>query len=211
MFQIKTMQLNNWFILFIIFSYFINLKTAEAQSPIPEDAKAEYVVGTFQLCEGPYWHPNGYLLFSDVWSSIIYKWDADSGLSTFLSPPGQADGIAADLNGNIIICQHQARQVGRIEDNGTITPLATLFMGDSLHSPNDLAVKSDGAIFFTDPPWGGNPEELNFDGVYRIPPQGGGPQLLLIALITLTEFLFPLMNPNYMLMTPMGSIYLFMM
>ncbi|HDQ46066.1 MAG TPA: T9SS type A sorting domain-containing protein [bacterium] len=150
----------------------------KAQSPVPEGAVLEHLESGFQLCEGPFWHPDGYLLFSDVWSSIIYSWSEENGLATFLSPSGQANGITMDLEGRLIIAQHRARQVGRIEEDGTITPLATHYDGKRFHSPNDLTVKSDGAIFFTDPPWGGNPSEMNFHGVYRIPPNGGDPQLL---------------------------------
>jgi gluconolactonase len=149
-----------------------------AQSPVPDTAKVELVAEGFSLSEGPYWHPDGYLLFSDVSQSTIYKWSENGGVETFLSPSGEANGIAADLYGNILIAQHDARQIGRIESNLSITPLATNYDGDRLHSPNDLVVKSDGAVFFTDPPWGNNPPQMNFHGVYRIPPGGGPVQLL---------------------------------
>ena len=149
-----------------------------AQSPIPDGATVELIASGFQLAEGPYWHPDEFLIFSDVSANVIYKWSEESGVVEYLNPSGNANGIAADLNGNILICQHSARQVGRIETDGSITPLATHYNGNLLHSPNDLAVKSDGAVFFTDPPWGGNPPQMNFHGVYRIPPGGGEIQLL---------------------------------
>jgi sugar lactone lactonase YvrE len=149
-----------------------------AQSLILEGATLEHLESGFQLCEGPFWHPDGYLLFSDVWSSIIYKRTEEDSRVTFLSPTGQADVINMDLEVHLIVAQHEARQVGRIEDDKTITTLAAYYDGKRFHSPNDLTVKSDGAIFFTDPSWGGNPQELSFDSVYRIPPNGGGPQLL---------------------------------
>ena len=153
-----------------------------AQSPVPDTAKVELVADGFSLSEGPYWHPDGYLLFSDVSRSTIYKWTENDGVETFLSPSGEANGIAADLYGNILIAQHDARQIGRIESDLSITPLATSYNGALLHSPNDLVVKSDGAVFFTDPPWGNNPPQMNFHGVYRIPPGGGPVQLLIDSL-----------------------------
>jgi gluconolactonase len=153
-----------------------------AQSPVPDTSEAELVASGFSLSEGPYWHPDGYLLFSDVSANTIYKWTEGVGVETFLNPSGNANGIAADLYGNILIAQQDARQVGRIESNLEITPLATNYDGARLHSPNDLVVKSDGAIFFTDPPWGGNPPEMAFHGVYRIPPGGGPIQLLIDSL-----------------------------
>lgn len=174
-------RLFQWLKVFIIL-ILVNINLSYAQSPVPEGASPEFIAGGFQLCEGPYWHPDGYLLFSDVWSSIIYKWTQDSGLVPYLQPTGDANGIAADPDGHLIICQQSARQVGRIEADNSITPLASEYEGKRLHSPNDLAIKSDGAIFFTDPPWGNNPPELDFDGVYRIPPGGGKLQLLVDTL-----------------------------
>ncbi|REL37955.1 T9SS C-terminal target domain-containing protein [Rhodohalobacter sp. SW132] len=156
---------------------FINLSFA--QSPVPEDVEVEHLADGFTLSEGPFWHPDGYLIFSDVSESIIYKWTESGGVEPFLEPSGEANGITSDLFGNLVIAQHDARQVGRLEsDLETITPLATEYNGNRLHSPNDLVVKSDGAIFFTDPPWGGNESEIDFHGVYRIPPDGGPIQLL---------------------------------
>ena len=177
MLQHSSSRLFKWSTIFIIL-LFLSVTQTFSQSPVPEGASAELLENGFQLAEGPYWHPNGYLLFSDVWSGIIYKWSEDSGLTSYLNPSGEANGISADLEGNILICQHSARQVARIESDGSVTPLATHYDGKRLHSPNDLAVKSDGAIFFTDPPWGGNPSEMDFHGVYRIPPNGGSVQLV---------------------------------
>ena len=162
-----------------VFFLFSGMSLSSAQSPVPDTARAELVADGFSLSEGPCWHPDGYLLFSDVSRSRIHKWTESGGVETFLSPSGQANGIAADLYGRLLIAQHAARQIGRIEPNLEITPLATGYNGALLHSPNDLVVKSDGAVFFTDPPWGGNPPQMNFHGVYRIPPGGGTVQLLL--------------------------------
>lgn len=162
------------------FTCFVMFSTSlvYAQSPVPDDAELKQLANGFSLSEGPYWHPDGYLLFSDVSESIIYKWSEEGGVETYLSPSGETNGISADRFGNIIVAQHDERQVGRIESDLTITPLATNYQGDALHSPNDLVIKSDGAIFFTDPPWGGNTSEIDFHGVYRISPTSGEVQLL---------------------------------
>ena len=154
------------------------MNTSLAQSLIPESATLEHLESGFQLCEGPLWHPDGYLLFSDVWPSKTYMWSEEDGLVLFLTPTGQIDGMTMDSDGHLIAAQHQARQVCRIEDDKTITPIVTHYDGKRFHSPNDLTIKSDGAIFFTDPPWGGNPSEMNFHGVYRIPPGRNEAQLL---------------------------------
>ncbi len=150
-----------------------------AQSPVPDNATAQLLASGYTLSEGPFWHPDGYLLFSDVSRNTIFKWTEANGVETFLNPSGQSNGITSDLFGNVIIAQHQARQIGKLDvDTKTITPLVTRFGGNRFHSPNDLVVKSDGAIFFTDPPWGGNPSELSFHGVYRLSPTTGQAQLL---------------------------------
>lgn len=154
-----------------------------AQSPVPDDADVELLEDGFELSEGPFWHSDGYLLFSDVSGNTIYKWSEEEGVETFLESSGEANGITADLYGNILIAQHDARQVGRIESDSSITSLATHYNGNRLHSPNDLTVKSDGAVFFTDPPWGGNPEEIDFHGVYRISPKTDEVQLLVDSLL----------------------------
>jgi gluconolactonase len=95
-----------------------------AQSPIPDGATVELIASGFQLAEGPYWHPDEFLIFSDVSANILYKWSEAGGVVEYLNPSGNSNGVAADLNGNILICQHSARQVGRIEPDGSITPLA---------------------------------------------------------------------------------------
>ncbi len=154
-----------------------------AQSPVPDTASVELIANGFSLSEGPYWHLDGYLLFSDVSESRIYKWTEDEGVQLVKLFSGQTNGITGDLYGNVIIAQHSARRISRLSSDFTnTTPLATTYDGSKFHSPNDLVVKSDGAVFFTDPPWGGNPAELDFHGVFRIPPDGGEAQLLVDSL-----------------------------
>lgn len=162
---------------FLTLLLFTNISIA--QSPVPDNIEVEHLAGGFTLSEGPFWHSDGFLMFSDVTGNVIYKWTESGGAEPLLEPSGETNGITSDLHGNLLIAQHDSRQIGILEsDLESITPLATEYNGNKLHSPNDLVVKSDGAIFFTDPPWGENESEIDFHGVYRIPPNGGPVQLL---------------------------------
>lgn len=134
---------------------------------------AELVSNGYKFTEGPVWK-NGYLLFSDIDGNKIYKWSPDSGDSIFISPSGGANGLAYDKDGKLIIAGHQSRNITRREDDRTLTVLADNYKGKKLNSPNDLTIKSNGAIFFTDPPWGIQTfqKELNFDGIFCLAPSG---------------------------------------
>lgn len=148
---------------------------AAAQSPVPEDAAAEEVAGGFRFTEGPYWHPDGYLLFSDIPANTIYQWTPESdSVAVFRRPSGNSNGIVADGEGRLVLAQHGWRRVARVEEDGQETALATAYDGRRLNSPNDAAVASDGTVYFTDPPYGVEEEarELNFSGVYRLTPGG---------------------------------------
>ena len=148
-------------------------------------AKIEKVADGFKFTEGPVWHKNGYLLFSDIPSNKIHKYTPEEGVSTYIENSGfvgtsidkegpGSNGLTFDNSGNLIICQHGARQVVKFDQAGNYIPLARQYGGKRLNSPNDAVVKSNGSIFFTDPPWGlekleEDPEkELDFQGVYRL-------------------------------------------
>jgi gluconolactonase len=145
-----------------------------SQSPVPQDAELVKIAEGFQFVEGPVWVDGVGLLFSDIPANKIYKWTAEGGAVTYLSPSGSSNGLALDLQGRLLLAQHGNRRIARIEENGTETALAEYYNGKRLNSPNDLAVKSDGSIFFTDPAYGISPgqEELDFSGIYRISPSG---------------------------------------
>ena len=144
-----------------------------AQSSVTTDMQLEIVDNGFQFVEGPLWK-DGALLFSDINANTIYRWKADSGSAVYYSPSGNSNGLALDLNGKLLLAQQGKRQLVRLEANGSETVLASTYDGKKLNSPNDIAVKSDGSIFFTDPPYGinSNQEELHFYGIYRISPSG---------------------------------------
>jgi gluconolactonase len=148
-------------------------KRGKLASIISENSKVEKVASGFKFVEGPVWNGSeGFLLFSDIPADRIYKWSRQKGVEVFREPSGNSNGLTYDKAGRLIICEHGNRRVSRIEKDGSYTVLAEKFRGKRLNSPNDVVVKSDGAIYFTDPPYGIKPEqqELPFQGVFRLDP-----------------------------------------
>ena len=132
--------------------------------------------------EGPLWWKEGrYLLFSDIHNNRRMKYVPGGAVSVFLEPTNRANGLTRDLQGRLIACEHDSRRVTRLELDGSLTVVAKSFQGRRLNRPNDVVVKSDGCIYFTDP-WTSPlpPEEwdLTFSGVYRITPDLGTMSLL---------------------------------
>ena len=134
----------------------------------------EKIAEGFSFVEGPLWIDELGLLFSDIPENRIYLYSTDSVVSIYLDPSGNSNGLALDHERKLLLAQHGNRQLARKEDNNTITSLASHYDGMRLNSPNDLTVKSDGSVFFTDPPYGINTdqEELGFSGIYRLDPAG---------------------------------------
>ena len=135
--------------------------------------KVERVPGDYKFTEGPVWSPWGTLLFSDIPANRIYE-IAASGQKVYREPSGNSNGLTFDREGRLIACEHGNRRVSRTERDSKITVMADRFEGKRLNSPNDVVVKSDGSIYFTDPTYGIKKEEqeLDFQGVYRIKPDG---------------------------------------
>jgi gluconolactonase len=151
---------------------------------VPRDARLEKLAEGFLFTEGPVWHPDGYLLFSDPNANTIYRWTPDGSLSIFRPKSGYrgldigaynqpgSNGLTLDPAGRLTINEHGNRRVTRLEKNGVLTVLADRFEGKRLNSPNDLVYRSDGALYFTDPPFGlpkffEDPrKELDWSGVY---------------------------------------------
>ncbi|MEK7256830.1 MAG: SMP-30/gluconolactonase/LRE family protein, partial [Bacteroidota bacterium] len=159
------------------------------------DARIEKLADGFQFTEGPVWHPDGYLLFSDPNANVIYRYEpASRNVSVYLTKSGYAgtdigkyhqpgsNGLAIDSEGRLLVCQHGNRLVIRHEKKGPVTVLADNFEGMKLNSPNDLVIKSDGTVYFTDPPYGlpmnyADPKkETAYQGIYRI--KNGNVELL---------------------------------
>lgn len=134
--------------------------------------QAGKVSGGYQFTEGPVWSPWGTLLFSDIPADRIYE--IAKKRKVYREPSGQSNGLTFDDQGRLIACEHLTRRVTRTEKDGSITVLAERYQGKRLNSPNDVVVKSDGSIYFTDPPYGvaGKDRELDFQGVYRITAKG---------------------------------------
>ena len=144
------------------------------QEIIGENSQLEKVAEGFKFTEGPVWHPEGFLLFSDIPENTIYQWQPNQKVQVFRNPSGNANGNTLDLEGRLITGEHSNRRVSRTEKDGKIVTIVDKYNGKRLNSPNDLVVKSDGSIYFTDPPYGikSEQEELGFYGVYRIAPDG---------------------------------------
>jgi gluconolactonase len=145
-------------------------------------AKVERIATGMRWAEGPVWFGDGrYLLFSDIPNNRMLRWSEETGETTvFRQPADNSNGNTRDRQGRLITCEHLTRRVIRTEHNGTITVLLDRFDGKPLNAPNDVAVKSDGSVWFTDPGYGilGNfegdkaPLELPRN-VYRLDPDTG--------------------------------------
>jgi len=135
----------------------------------------------FQFTEGPTWWPAmGCLIFSDIPGDTIYRWSEGEGLGVFRRPSRRANGNTADRHGNLITCEHGSRAVTRTSPDGEVATLADRYGGKRLNSPNDVAVKSDGTIWFTDPPYGVKPEncEQPANYVFRLDPGAAEPVIV---------------------------------
>jgi gluconolactonase len=139
-----------------------------------ESGDPELLATGFEFTEGPVWQPDGALLFSDIPANRTYRWTAEGGAQLWREPTGNANGLTLDRQGRLLACEHSGRQVSRLEADGSVATVVDRYQGKRLNSPNDLVVKSDGAIYFTDPPYGIEPEEKEqpHHGVYRVAPDG---------------------------------------
>jgi gluconolactonase len=145
-----------------------------ASEPIQELAQG--FGGTLGPAEGPlWWKEGGYLLFTDIHNNRRMKYTPGQGATVDLEPTNRANGLTRDLQGRLIACEHDTRRVTRRELDGSLTVIANSFQGRRLNRPNDVVVKSDGTIYFTDPNHNIVPEQwdLQFPGVYRVTPDLG--------------------------------------
>lgn len=156
----------------------------EIDQIIPAGARIEKLGGNFAFIEGPVWIHAGYLLFSDIPNNVINKWTPDGKIVVFRKASGYSgteplgvrligsNGLTLDKQGRLIICQHGNRRIVRVEKDGKETVLADKYEGKRLNSPNDAVFRSDGSLYFTDPPYGLNGDddprkELKFNGIFR--------------------------------------------
>lgn len=156
---------------------------------VAPEAKLEKLAEGFTWAEGPVWHADG-IVFSDVPMNTAYRWtDGMTAAEIFLKPSGLttpvanerpqgSNGLARDAKGHLILCQHGDRRVARMVAPGKFETIADRFEGKRFNSPNDLAIRKNGDIYFTDPPYGlkglnGSPlKEISFNGVYRVTADG---------------------------------------
>lgn len=158
----------------------VEIRDPRFTSVVGETVAFERIATGFLFTEGPLWHAaDKYLLFSDMPGDHLRKWTAGEGVTTFRKPCAQSNGLTWDRQGRLIVCEHATSRLTRTEDDGRSTVLASHYDGKELNSPNDVVVKSDGGIYFTDPTYGraeyyGNPRplQLDFRGVYRAEPDG---------------------------------------
>jgi gluconolactonase len=148
---------------------------------------AEGFGGPHGPAEGPlWWKEDRCLLFSDIHNNRRMKYVPGGGVTVFQEPTNRANGLTRDLQGRLIACEHDSRRVTRQELDGSITVIANSFQGRQLNRPNDVVVKSDGCIYFTDPWTSPAPAEqwdLTFSGVYRVTPDLGTMTLLIADFI----------------------------
>jgi gluconolactonase len=156
-------------------------KILDAAQPIQHLAKG--FGGPLGPAEGPLWWTEGrYLLFSDIHNNRRMKYVPGQAVTVFQEPTNRANGLTRDLQGRLIACEHDTRRVTRQELDGSLTVIANSFQGRRLNRPNDVVVKSDGCIYFTDPWTSPLPPEqwdLTFAGVYRLTPDLGTMTLLI--------------------------------
>ncbi|MFQ6026191.1 MAG: SMP-30/gluconolactonase/LRE family protein [Dehalococcoidia bacterium] len=147
--------------------------------------------------EGPlWWKEGGYLLFSDIHNSRRMKWVPSGEISVFLEPTNQANGLTRDPQGRLLACEHATRRVTRLEPDGSTTVVASSYRGRRLNRPNDVIVKSDGSIYFTDPGFPAPGLDLDYNGVFHITPDLG----------TITLITWDFTRPNGLALSPDESI-----
>jgi gluconolactonase len=165
----------------------VDVRSDKLSALVDENVQVEQLGTGFTFTEGPVWHPRDrYLLFSDMPGDVRRRWSADGGVTEVMNPSNKCNGMTYDADLNLLVCEHTTSSVVRERPDGTRETLATHYQGKELNSPNDVVVKSDGSIYFTDPTYGRMPgfgverdQDLGFQGVYRIPPDGGGLHLLI--------------------------------
>ena len=164
-------------------------------SLVPAGAQIEKLAAGFIFTEGPLWRPQGVLWFSDVIGNVVRQWSPDGTVIEILRPGGYdgnslpaggfngPNGMTADRDEAVVLCQHGNRRIVRITRDGKVSTVVDRYQGKRLNSPNDLVFHADGSLFFTDPPYGlprqdeDPTKELPFNGVYRF--ADGKPQLII--------------------------------
>ena len=165
----------------------IEIRDRRLLDVVDEGLELEQLAGDFQFTEGPIWHPREkHLTFSDIPANRMFRWSEAGGVAVFREPSNMTNGNTYDQQGRMLSCEHATSRVTRTEADGSITVLASHYQDKELNSPNDIVVRNDGTVWFTDPTYGRadrtgvvREPELDFRGVYRLHPDGG--DLVLLA------------------------------
>jgi gluconolactonase len=138
------------------------------------EVTVEKVATGYRFTEGPVWSPEGYLLFSDVPASRLYRWTPGKRAEVFREDKNFGNGNALDAQGRLYTCESIGRRVVRTDKKGKVEVLAERFEGKRFNAPNDIVVRRDGHLWFTDPAFGSQADtrELDFYGIYHLPPRG---------------------------------------
>jgi len=163
----------------------IKVKSEVLEELIDPAAEVERVATGFVFTEGPIWNRHEeFLLFSDMPGDVRRRWSEREGVREVMRPSNKCNGMVYDAQGNLLVCEHVTSSLVRERPGGTRETLATHYRGKELNSPNDVVTRSDGTIYFSDPSYGRVPgfglereQDLSFQGVYRIAPGGGEPEL----------------------------------
>jgi len=164
----------------------VEIRDPRFRDIVGDDAPLERLGTGFEFTEGPVWHPyEKHLTFSDMPGDTMRRWTAAGGITVFRKPSNMANGNTYDRSGRLLTCEHATSRVVRAERDSSITVIATTYDAKTLNSPNDIVVKRDGTIYFTDPTYGRMPyyglpreQEHEFQGVYKVAPDGSGLTLL---------------------------------
>ena len=164
----------------------VDIRDARFAAVVDREVTFETIARGCLFTEGPLWDAReSCLLWSDMPDDHLRRWSAKDGVTTFRKPSHKSNGLAWDREGRLLACEHATSRVTRTERDGRLTPLATHYDGKELNSPNDIVCGADGAIYFSDPPYGRaeyygvpRPQELAFQGVYRVGPDPRAPVLL---------------------------------
>ncbi len=164
----------------------IDVKSDALQELIDLSAEVERVATGFTFTEGPIWNAQGeFLLFSDMPGDVRRRWSERDGVEEVMRPSNKCNGMVYDAQGNLLVCEHVTSSLVRERPDGSRETIASHYQGKELNSPNDVITRSDGTIYFSDPGFGRVPgfglereQDLSFQGVYRIGPDGGEPELV---------------------------------
>jgi gluconolactonase len=167
----------------------VDVRSEKLTELVDPAVEVEQLGTGFVFTEGPIWHPTGhYLLFSDMPGDVRRRWSEAHGVREVMRPSFKGNGMTYDADLDLLVCEHVSSSLVRERRDGTRETLAYHWQGKYLNSPNDVCVRSDGSIYFTDPWYGRMPvfgieraRELGWQGVFRVPPGGGQDELELAA------------------------------